>query len=151
MRKTSSYICALLLSVLLAGCATGVVHNTPSGRPEITITGKVGKVAAGEITNMMVDRGYNVKSSTDNLMVFEKPLQGAASILLASNYDVTPVGRVTFNIIENPTATRVVASLAAITNAGSAFEKSTNWNDSKDAVQYQSLLNDIKLRIERGG
>ncbi|MHA1355493.1 MAG: hypothetical protein ACTSR1_10005 [Candidatus Heimdallarchaeota archaeon] len=132
-----------------AACATPVKHNTPSGRPEITISGKVGKQVQAEIMNLMLNNGYNVKSSTDTLLVFERPIKNVmAAALLGSRYDSTPAARISFNIIEMGASTRVVASFAAVTNPGSAFERITPMNNNADTVNYQMRLNEIKQSIE---
>jgi hypothetical protein len=98
----------------------------------------------------MLNRGYNVKSSTSTLLVFEKPIDNIlASVLLGSRYDSTPAARVTYTIIETDTSTRVVASLAAITNPGSAFEQVTPMDNSKDSLIFQQFLNELKSSLEK--
>jgi hypothetical protein len=137
--------------LVLTGCATPVHHETPSGRPEVTIQGNLAKAVQGEITNEMLNRGYNVKSSGETLLVFERPIDNAmASVLLGSQYDSTPSARITYSIVESMNTTRVVASFVAVTNPGSAFERLTPLNNNPDTVEYQALLNDIKTRLEGG-
>ena len=151
MRGILRYLTMVLITAIVVGCATPVVHNTPSGRPEIMVSGKVGKRASAEVTNLMVNKGYNVKSSSDSLIVFEKPMEGAmAAMLLGSRYDSTPAARVTYNIIETETTTRVIASFAAITNPGSAFERITPMNNNQDTAAYQMRLNEIKVKLGGG-
>ena len=135
--------------MLLISCATPVQHNTQSGRPEVTISGKVGEQVIAEISNLMINNGYNVKSSSNSLLVFEKPIEKfMASVLLGSNYDGTPYARITASVIESPSNTRVVLTFAAVTNPGSAFERITPMNQSQDTIAYQNRLNEIKSRLE---
>lgn len=148
MKNILRYLPIILLTIIV-GCAKPVIHDTPSGRPEITISGKVGKLVLADITGFMINRGYNLKVSSDTLLVFEKPLEGTmAGMLLGSSYDSTPNARVTYTIIETGTATRVIASFAAITNPGSAFEHITPMNHIQDTIEFQSRLNKIKAKIE---
>jgi hypothetical protein len=138
-----------LLMLILTGCAAPAQHNTPSGRPEVTINGRVSKAVLGKITNGMINNGYNVKTSTDTLLVFEKPMENfAAQLFLGSRYDSTPAARITYNIIETEGFTRVVASFAAVTNPGSAFERLTPMNNNPDTASYQTFLDKIKNEIE---
>jgi len=138
------------LLFLVAGCAAPIKHLTPSGRPEVTITGRVGEQVVARITDYMLNRGYNVKTATNTLLVFEKPIDNVlATVLLGSRYDSTPAARVTYTTIETETSTRVVASLAAITNPGSAFERVTPMDNSKDSVSLQQFLNELKSSLEK--
>lgn len=150
LTKDSTLTLVISLFFLVAGCATPIKHLTPSGRPEVTITGRVGEQIVARITNRMLDSGYNVKMATKTLMVFEKPIDNVlAAALLGSHYDHTPAARVTYTIIETEGYTRIVASLAAITNPGSAFERVTPMNDSKDSVRVQQFLAALKSSLEK--
>lgn len=140
-----------LLFVTMGACAAPVKHDTPSGRPEVSIRGRVGSQVQSEIMNMMLNNRYGIKSSSTNIIVFEKPFDNVmASVLFGSKYDSTPCARVAFNIFEVGDSTRVVASFAAITNPGSSFERSTPLDNNPDTVKYQTGLNEIKQRIESG-
>lgn len=151
MNKQTNSVIILLIIFVLSACATPVKHNTASGRPEIVISGKVGKQAWAEIMNLMLNNGYNVTTSTDSLLVFEKPIDNImASLVLGSQYDRTPAARVTINIIEMVNSTRVVSSFAVVTNPGSAFERITPMNNNPDTASYQMRLKEIKQRIETG-
>lgn len=151
MKWRANFVFLLTITFVLGSCATLVKHNTPSGRPEVVISGKVGKQVQSEIMNLMLNNRYNVKSSTDNLLVFERPIENVlTAVLLGSKYDSTPAARITFNIIEMADSTRVVASFTAVTNPGSAFERITPMNNHADTANYQMRLNEIKERIEMG-
>lgn len=133
---------------LLCGCTTPTLP-TASGRPEITFNGKVSDQISAKIADRMLNAHYSLKSSSKNLMVFEKPLDGVlAGVLFGSHYDSTPAARVTYTIVEGENSTRVVASASAITNPGSAFERATRLDSGKDAERLQKLLNDLRSTQE---
>jgi len=151
MKLATKCLLLSLMTILLGACAAPVRHETASGRPEVTIRGKVGNQVQAEIANLMLNRRYSVKSSSPNILVFEKPFDNAmASVLFASQYDVTPYARITYNVFEIGDSTRIVASFAAITNPGSAFERVTPLDNNPDTLWYQTKLNEIKQRIEAG-
>lgn len=148
--KLAQSVAVVSLLSLAAGCAATVRHNTPSGRPEVTINGRVGEQAATAIMNQMVNSGYSTKSVTSTMLVFEKPVNNIlASALLGSHYDSTPAARVTYTIMETESTTRIVTSLAMITNPGSAFERVTPMNNSKSSTSYQEFLYQLKNELEK--
>ena len=139
----------IVIPLFLMACAAPVVHNTASGRPEVSINGKVAAQAKSEIMNLMINNKYNVKSANDTLLIFERKIENIlAAAMLSSKYDSSPVTRVSFNIIEMEDLTRIVASFEAVTNPGSAFEKITPMDNNTDTASYQMRLNEIKQRIE---
>ena len=140
----------ILLSALLAmGCADQVTHQTPSGKPEVTIAGRVGDQARALIAGRMVDAGYNMRSGSDSMLVFDKPNSTVmAAVLFGSRYAGTPNARITYTVIEAGAVTRVVASLAMITNPGSAFERASPMDASPDSQGVQNLLFEIKRTLE---
>lgn len=148
MRKIHFSI-ILVLAALLSSCATPVQHNTASGKPEVNIRGQVAKQAKGKLINQMINKGYNIKSESNSLVVFEKAMENfMAGVLLGSRYDTTPNARISATIVENSTCTRIILNFAAVTNPGSAFEKVTQMNQVKDTMLYQDILNQIKVELE---
>jgi len=98
------------------------------------------------VTNAAISWGYSAKSVTDYVAVYEKRSDNAlASALLGSQYDSTPVWRVTFNYVSLANAVRVVADIHAVTNPGSAFERITDFSrNSQDANNVQKFLENAK-------
>tara|TARA_R110002074_G_scaffold130555_3_gene272237 strand:- start:419 stop:847 length:429 start_codon:yes stop_codon:yes gene_type:complete len=135
----------LVVLGLLSGCVTPVQHNTPSGKAESCVHLPKDQVRS-RIANWLIDSHFNLTQQSDYLVQGEKPMQGMASFLLASEYDVTPMARVTFNLLEGQKCIRVVADLAGITNAHSAFEKSTPFNNGPDSVNLQNFLNKLETQ-----
>lgn len=139
----------VVLGGWLAACQ-GVQHNTPSGRPEVTIAApaKDVKVAiVGTLTNF----GYQLKRDSDFQVVMERQIDNfMANVLLSSNYDPTVEARITSTFIDLGGQTRVTTDLGVVTNGGSAFESVTSVNNSGDSLGVQSLMHDIKLAFESG-
>jgi len=118
----------------------------------VTVQGKVGKELRAEISNMMLNTGYNVKNSSESLMVFEKPVQNVlAAVLYGSQYDSSPAARVSYSIVETDYLTRVVASFAVVTNPGSAFERVTPMDNNPDTRGFQMRLDEMKAFLEARG
>lgn len=148
--KMKKQFILLVVVALLSGCATPVTHNTPSGRPEVTINGVPPNKVSARLTNEMLNWGYNIRKQSDNLIAFDRPTDNLmASALLGSRYDSTPNARITFMLAELGNSTRVVADLQIVTNPGSAFERLTNMNQSQDSRKIQEMLQRIKYQLEQ--
>lgn len=57
-----------------------------------------------------------------------------ANALFGSKYDATPNPRVTYTLMQDQGATRVIADFVIVTNPGSAFERLTPVNGSQDTL-----------------
>lgn len=151
MYRATTLLFVFMITIMMGACAAPINHATPSGRPEVTIRGRVSSQVQSEVMNLMINRKYSVKSSSVNILVFEKPIEGTmAAVLFGSQYNTTPHARATFNIFEVGDSTRVVASFAAITNPGSSFERTTSLDNNPESANYQTRLDEIKQRIEAG-
>jgi len=147
--KRTAFIFILLFVFFLIACVAPVVHNTNSGRPEITIAGKVGDQAIARIMDRMLSHSYSVKTATNNFLVFEKPIDNIwLKALMSSRYDSTPIIRTTFSIIEIAETTRIVIALMAVSNSGSAFERITSLDNNQASVEAAEFLNNLKTQIE---
>ena len=96
----------------------------------------------------MINKGYSLTSDTGFQLVFQAPAEGLGAILLSSQYDSTVMVRMGYSIAPQERGTRVVVNIAAVTNPGSAFERLTPMNGSKDSVHVQEWLNDIVRKFE---
>lgn len=147
MKKIIAIFCCLLF----IGCAgKNVTHHTPSRKVETTIMSTDTETIIGMITDNMINRGYSTKEISDRFIIFEQPVKnilGAA--LFGSRYDSSPNTRITYNINCYNKKTRIVASFAVVTNPGSAFERISNFDNHQDTPKYQSMLNKIKIKMER--
>lgn len=131
---------AIVAAFLLTACAT-VDHKTRSGKPEVTIPGATAERVKVELVDAMTTAGFSITRSNDYQLVFDRPTEGVmVALLLGSQYDAIPNARVSFTITELNRSVRVVADIKMVTNPGSAFERLTDWNKSKDAVDVQKAL-----------
>lgn len=141
----------LLLMVSLCSCATvqqvGQL-NTPSGRPEVEIPGVTKKQVETAILAREMERGWDLKTQTDAMLVFSKRTNDFGAMLLyGSRYDVTPEGRLKFTLVEVPTGVRVFLKVEIITNPGSAFERVTEVVSQKDLEGDQVVLEEIRDKL----
>jgi len=143
-------IVSIVLVVLLAtftGCVTPL--NTPSGRPEVTVTGATTNSVKGALINEMLNDGYVVKRSDENIVVCEKAMDNfAAQMLYGSNFNRQPNARITYNLIELGSSIRIVAQIEIITNPDSGLEQVTPLNNGKDANDVQNMLTRIAARLD---
>ena len=133
----------LILLLLFAGCSAtnNLTVSTPSGKPEIYIPKVAKKPVSDEFVNQMLTQGYNVKSTSDYNIVFIKPVDNfGVNLLLGSQYDATTEYRVTSNLVESSSGTRLVLTIQIITNPGSAFERVTDISKGKPGNSWQEFL-----------
>ena len=153
MKKMYSvFISAILMGLLLTGCATTQRLATPSGRPEVTINtvdrGKIKSV----IINKYMNTGWSIVSESDYSIIFSKPMEGLGSVayqaLLGNSYSSTPQLNVRINMATTGTSTRVIAQ--GIIKMQNAFgrEDVTNVTDGKVGVKLQKVLQSIKAQVE---
>jgi len=141
----------IVVSFILAGCATVPPLNTPSQRPEVTITGASKKEILDTLVAEMLSRGAQVKRIDEYSAVFgirDDSFTGA--LLFGSRYDSTPEARVTFNLVETGNGIRVFGNSAMVTNPGSAFERVTDMTGGKLAHDMQAALERLKARVQSG-
>jgi len=138
----------VLLLLFVTACASPVQHNTPSGRPEVTIQNGDPNQIRGFLTNHMLNIGYRMTEDGANRLVFERDVENTwGAMLLGSRYDPTPAARVTYTLASTGSAIRVIADFAVVTNDGSAFERTTSLNNNVDTVQFQDMLNQMRNQM----
>lgn len=136
---------ALVGAIVLTACVTPVEHATPSKRPEVTIPGAKASEVKAELVNRMVDFGYSPTKTSGLALVFERQSESiAAALIYGSDYDRTPNARISYTIIELRGSVRVVADIKMVTNPGSAFERVTDINRSRDSLGVQALLQQLQ-------
>ena len=137
------------LVLVLAACAPVQRLQTPSGRPEITISGATKKQVLDLLVAEMLASGAQIKQVNEYGAVFGKRDDSfAGALLFGSRYDSTPEMRITFNVVETPGATRVFCNAAMVTNPGSAFERVTDVTGGKTANDVQAMLERLRARLE---
>jgi hypothetical protein len=137
-----------LASCTLGACAAPTHLDSPNGHPEVTISRTTPNNVRAAIVSKMIDKGFHVTEDAQLKLVFDRPLDNKlAEALLGSKVKGTPNGRITYSIAQVGDDVRVVADLAAITNPGSASERSTDMNDPDAVHDVQSLLDDLRIEL----
>ena len=141
---------SILLSVLLSGCVTPVVHHTPSGKPEVTIASDDKDLVKSVLVSEMLNRGYDISKDSDYMIAFDRPVENAlAAALLGSQYDSTPNARASYTVVlVADGSTRVVATLRFVTNPGSPYERYTEASDHRTSPEIQALLFRVRDKVE---
>jgi len=150
MKHTLTCCAILSLASLLVGCETTTTHNTPSGRPEVTVSNAQAPDLIAQFTNELINRGYTIADTSPQQTTFEKPATTlAAQIAYGSTYNPTPNARITLDQVQLSDTTRILLSFSIVTNPGSAHERITALNNSPETVQYQELLNQLTISTAR--
>jgi hypothetical protein len=136
--------------LLVGGCATAPPLQTPSQRPEVTISGATKKEILDVLVAEMLANGAQIKQMNDYSVVFGKrdsSLSGA--LLFGSKYDSTPEMRITYNMVETGKAIRVFCNAAMVTNPGSGFERVNDVTGGKLAHEIQAMLERLKAKTQK--
>ncbi|MBI4243110.1 MAG: hypothetical protein HY606_03380 [Planctomycetes bacterium] len=150
-KKRIFFLISIIISFFTVSCATTIQHlSTPTGKPEVTISNVSKKAIVDRLTNIMIDRGYNVKEITEYKAAYSKRMESvSAAIWYGSKYDSTPEARITFDTVETQANIRIVATLQMVTNPGSAFERTTDLSkNTPDAHNFQDILSNLKSEME---
>lgn len=119
------WIAVLLLSAVLAGCATQKPEPiaSPSGKPDVTILANPDRIRSA-VLDHYINAGFVIVKNDASVIVIERADQSlGASIIYGSRYDPTPYRRVRFNFIaQGDGRTRVISEWFMVGNRGSAFE-----------------------------
>ena len=92
----------------------------------------------------MLAKGYQVKNITDHMAVYRKMSSAGMAMLLGSRYDPIPEDRVSCTILESDGGVRIVATVAVVTNPGSAFERIWDLSMGKQGHAFQAELEQFK-------
>lgn len=134
------------LMAMLAGCAPPVSHATPSGKVEVTINNANKRVVKDKLVDMMVNMGFTVTKSDDNVIVLDKP--NPTAMILGTNIGI-PVSRITFQLVQNNKAVRVIADCALIASPNTAYENRIDMNGNRDTAAFQTQLDTLKRELEK--
>ena len=139
----------LLLPFLLAACATPITHNTPSGRPEVTISGVKKSVVRERLTDEMLNKGYTIAQSGDSLIVFEHAIDNAmVAFMFSTKFNSTPIARISYSLSETKKGIRIIADCNAVSNPGSGFEQKTSLNNNRDTMAVQNFLTTLQTSMK---
>lgn len=143
---------AALITTLLTACAAPVVHDTPSHKAEVTILNyPYPDKIRGHLEGALVNLGFNPGRETQSTLVLDKPVQNVfMAALMGSQYDAQPDERITLTFLSYGNTLRIIGDVSVITNPGSAFERRTDWNATKDSQNLQYLLDGVADLANRG-
>jgi len=143
--------CALPLA--LASCASVPPIETPSGRPECSISGATNDQVQDHLLSCFMAEGWMLRQQTPSQLVLWKEnssvLQNA---LLGSRYDPTTTHEVRLVFAGNPgSAVRVFGQVALVTNEGSAFEQRNDLTGGQAGHELWQLLRRVEGRFVQTG
>lgn len=146
--RKESRVALLAATAFISACVPAL--RTPTGRPEVTIHNATKKQVTDAMVELMLMHGYQVHSVTEYSVVFSKALDSVlAAVLLGSRYDPTPAARVHYAVVDSGGGVRVVATVQAITNPGSAFERVMDLSHGKTGLEFQNLLEELKATLSQ--
>lgn len=136
----------LLAAMVLSGCASLPPPQTPSGKPELMLSGVDAACVRSRMANALVNQGYGIKTMNDYSIIAERKVtSGAAAFLYSTPMSGSPNERLTITMIPQGNSMRMVMDMAYVSNAGTGFEKLTPITASQNDEQ---MLMQIKPNIE---
>ncbi|HBG51138.1 MAG TPA: hypothetical protein DDW89_04910 [Gammaproteobacteria bacterium] len=138
------------VALLMQGCASPVIHATPSGKPEVTIRGVDPQRVSEELLNSGLNAGFSLVRQDNNQITLQRRSESAVhSALFGTGHDQNVYGRVVFTFFAVASDTRVVADCSMVSNAGTPFEKSSDLNGSEGSRDVQAFLSKLKSHLEK--
>ncbi|MFW5987938.1 MAG: hypothetical protein ACOCQA_00705 [bacterium] len=152
MKKLLLIILIVVLSFSFAGCSQKKAEfDTMTGKPEVVINNISKSKIINRLNEEMLKREYTINEESENKIVYGKESDSIlASVMFGSDYDSTPEARITYNFVEyeEKDKVRVIATLEAITNPGSAHERKHDMTYSEDGKKYFEIMRDMKKDLE---
>lgn len=150
MKKTANWLIASLISILMLGCGTPPPRlATPSGKPEILISGVTRKQVADAIVSDRLSSGFQVKSVNDYTLVVVKDINDfAAQVVYGTKFNRVPETRITHSFAETGSGIRVYIRSEIVSNPNSQYESLTDFTESWGGPA-QDYLNRLKNALEK--
>ena len=121
--------------------------NTPSGRPELTFTGKTRQEVIAFLTNAFLSNGMTVRSVSDYQIVGGKiTTDPLAEVLLETRWGDLLEERIIATVADVPGGVRAVMVLQLVSNPGTTFERIQDMSQSPAAYNFQEQINRIVLQ-----
>lgn len=131
----------------LTGCAATPPLGTPSGRPEVFISGVKPHQVIEKVVERAAIKGNKIKAVTAyNVTMARSEKSVGYALAFGSAFSTFPESRVTVTVVGSPKGTTAYASLEMVTNPGSAFEKSEDMTEPAGAT-LQALLQEISASL----
>jgi len=128
-------IITFLLLAVLSGCAVNSIvplDMTPIMPLHVEQVKTI-------IIESMTAKGYDLRKNDP--LVFEKEIKSIfLAALYSSKYDNHPIFRVTITLLPVDVSTKVIINSEAVSNQGSAFERSNKTTANKDIDALLSVL-----------
>ncbi|MBE0544274.1 MAG: hypothetical protein IH623_23285 [Verrucomicrobia bacterium] len=152
MNRIYNAIFGIAALVLFAGCVAPQKHQTPSGRPEVTInTQDKGKIKSVTI-NQFINAGFTMTSDTEYAITFTKQMSGMSGVLyqsLAGNsYSSTPQWVVILNLATVGEQTRVVGQVTSQMQNAFGRNDAQDMTSGKPGAQVMEMLAKIRTEVE---
>lgn len=120
------------------------------GRPAVKIRGAEKKQVIDALIADGIARGYSVRTASDYLIVLGQPAQGmAAMVLFGTGHSPTPETRLLYSVSQIDGGILVVGTGGIVSNPGTGLEHMTDLTEGQFAMQVQTLLDGIRVRLER--
>ena len=147
IRVFGSALTSIIIMAVLSGCAVpGPTLNTTTGKPELIISGASKKAILDAVAQEMLLNNYSLKSrskTSDTALFATRGRHKVMSVYMEV--------RVTYNLIDIPGGTRVMATILEYDDPGT--NKETLWKDHSSggtwANNIQSILNSVKPKLEQ--
>jgi hypothetical protein len=150
MKKLISILLAAYITFASIGCATPPERlATPSGMPEIVISGTSKKLIIDTIVNDKLSSGFKVISTSEYSLVVAKDIDDfAARAAYGSNYNRIPEARSTYSLVDVPGGVKLFVRAAMVTNPRSPYEKTVDFT-STWGTYAQAELSRLKQMLEK--
>lgn len=149
MKQRFPVISALVLAFVLNGCASAPVRlATPSGLPEIAISGVTKKQIVDFVVGDKLAAGFEIRSVDDYSLVIARDIDDfSARALYGSDFDRTPEARITYNLVDNNDGVKIFVRSEMVTNPQSRFESVRDFTQTWGG-DAQAELERIKIIME---
>jgi hypothetical protein len=120
-------LCVIACAAFLVACASVPRSDTPSGRPEVTLSKASPTAVKGYITSAMLNAGFTLHKDSQLQLVF---IRRGRQPMIEAEWGY----KVTYLIVEQPPGARVVAETMMALNVGTPFERpySTSFRQPTD-------------------
>jgi hypothetical protein len=126
---------------ILTGCASPIVHDTPSKRPERQFANKPEDVKAA-LLSMLVSRNYQIHQESEGLVVaLSWPDKSYANMFAPAPANPTVMIQSSFTLVPTNAGTRVIGDVAFVSKPGSGSDRVTPMPNSLLSRELQDLLN----------
>lgn len=137
------------LSLFVVACATTPALQTPSGKPEVTISNATPTEIIDHLANNAVNSGWAIRDRAERKLVIARENDSVLNrLLVGSDAGTSPEDRITFDIVGSSASWRVLGSKHLVGRPGTPFENRVDV--SRSAVNLQQELDRLRASIAQG-